>query len=137
MTVRPLVVVLLALSALACLAAPASANESDIDRGRDEIDKAGALVTTVLDTEFDFARLRNDIRDGRSLNTVRGDVADVRAGLVDSDRVLASKGVVAPAIAFGFAFSIIFREGVEAVLLIAILLGSLAAGSAQNYKRPL
>jgi high-affinity iron transporter len=45
--------------------------------------------------------------------------------------------VVAPLIAFGFAFSIIFREGVEAVLLIAILLGSLAAGSAQNYKRPL
>ena len=32
---------------------------------------------------------------------------------------------------------ILFREGVEAVLLIAILLGSLAAGSAANYKRPL
>jgi high-affinity iron transporter len=40
-------------------------------------------------------------------------------------------------IAFGFSFSILFREGVEAVLLIAILLGSLAAGSAANYKKPL
>ena len=29
------------------------------------------------------------------------------------------------------------REGIEAVLLLAILLGTLAAGSAQNYKRPL
>jgi high-affinity iron transporter len=91
----------------------------------------------VLDTEFKFAELRNDIRGGASLSTVRGDVADVRDGLLDSDRILASKGVAAPAVAFGFSFSILFREGIEAVLLIAILLGSLSAGSAQNYKRPL
>jgi high-affinity iron transporter len=91
----------------------------------------------VLDTEFDFQRLRNDIQDGKSVDTIRGDVADVRAGLVRSDRVLADKGVAAPLIAFLFSFTILFREGIEAVLLIAILLGSLAAGSAQNYKRPL
>jgi high-affinity iron transporter len=91
----------------------------------------------VLDTEFKFAQMRNDIRDGASLSTIRGDVADVRSGLLDSDRILASKGVAAPAVAFGFSFSILFREGIEAVLLIAILLGSLSAGSAQNYKRPL
>ena len=52
----------------------------------------------------------------------------VRAALVDVDRELAKKGVAAPLVAFGFSFSILFREGVEAVLLIAILLGSLAAG---------
>src|SRR4051795_3616423 len=91
----------------------------------------------VLDTEFKFAQFRDDIRAGEPLSTIRRDVADVREGLVDSDRVLASKGVAAPAVAFGFSFAILFREGIEAVLLIAILLGSLAAGSAQNYKRPL
>jgi len=91
----------------------------------------------VLDTEFSFAQLRNDIRDGASLADVRSDVADVRDGLVDSDRILGEKGVAAPAIAFAFSFSILFREGVEVVLLIALLLGSLSAGSAQNYKRPL
>src|SRR3954471_2838797 len=91
----------------------------------------------VLDTEFKFQKFRNDIRDGASLSTIRRDVADVRAGLVASDRVLADKGVAAPAVAFAFSFSILFREGIEAVLLIAILLGSLSAGSAQNYKRPL
>jgi high-affinity iron transporter len=91
----------------------------------------------VLDTEFKFAQLRNDIRDGAPLSDIRSDTADVRAGLVDVDRELARKGVAAPAVAFGFSFSILFREGVEAVLLIAILLGSLAAGSASNYKRPL
>src|SRR5919199_2013130 len=91
----------------------------------------------VLDTEFKYAKLRNDIRDGAPLDEIRADTADVRAGLIDVDRELARKGVAAPAVAFGFSFSILFREGVEAVLLIAILLGSLAAGSASNYKRPL
>jgi high-affinity iron transporter len=91
----------------------------------------------VLDTEFKFAKLRNDIRDGAPLGDIRADTADVRAGLIDVDRELARKGLAAPAVAFGFSFSILFREGVEAVLLIAILLGSLAAGSASNYKRPL
>jgi high-affinity iron transporter len=91
----------------------------------------------VLDTEFKFAQMRNDIRGGAPLSEIRSDVADVRTGLLDSDRILAEKGVAAPAVAFGFSFSILFREGIEAVLLIAILLGSLSAGSAQNYKRPL
>jgi high-affinity iron transporter len=91
----------------------------------------------VLDTEFKFAQLRNDIRDNAPLSDVRADTADVRQGLIDVDRELARKGLAAPAVAFGFSFSILFREGVESVLLIAILLGSLAAGSASNYKRPM
>ena len=67
--------------------------------------------------------------------TMRDDAADgARAACSTSDRALAAKGVAAPAIAFGFSFSILFREGVEAVLLIAILLGSLAAGSAQRLQ---
>jgi high-affinity iron transporter len=91
----------------------------------------------VLDTEFKFAALRNAIRDGQSIGQMRDTLAAVRSGLLDSQRSLAEKGVAAPAIAFGFSFAILFREGVEVVLLIAILLGSLAAGSASNYKRPL
>ena len=91
----------------------------------------------VLDTEFTFAELRNEIRSAASLSTVRGSVVKLRHQLLDVDRELGKKGIAAPLIAFGFSFSILFREGVEAVLLIAILLGSLAAGSAANYKRPL
>jgi high-affinity iron transporter len=91
----------------------------------------------VLDTEFTFAELRNEIRGGASLDKVRGSVVKLRHQLVDVDRELGKKGIAAPLIAFGFSFSILFREGVEAVLLIAILLGSLAAGSAANYKKPL
>jgi high-affinity iron transporter len=50
---------------------------------------------------------------------------------------LADKGLAAPLIAFAFSFTILFREGLEAVLLVAVLLGSLKAGRATNYRRPL
>lgn len=91
----------------------------------------------VLDAEFAFAEYRNRMRAGEPLADVRADVREVRGYLLDIDRELADKGVAAPALAFGFSFAILFREGVEAVLIIAILLGSLAAGAASNYKRPL
>ena len=91
----------------------------------------------VLDTEFEFAKLRNDIKDGASLSELDDVARRARGGLADVDRELADKGVAAPLIAFGFSFTILFREGVEAVLLIAILLGSLDAGGAANYRRPL
>ena len=90
----------------------------------------------VIDTEFKYAKLRNDIRDGASIGTIRSDTAVVRAALVDVDRELARKGLAAPLVAFGFSFSILFREGVEAVLLIAILLGSLAAGQRVELQAP-
>jgi len=91
----------------------------------------------VLDLEFAFADLRDGIRDGEPLGDVRGNAREVRGGLRDVKRELESKGFAAPALAFGFSFSILFREGLEAVLLIAVLLGSLEAARAANYRRPL
>jgi high-affinity iron transporter len=91
----------------------------------------------VLDLEFAFAKLRNDIRDGEPLSEVRANAAEIRAGLLDVDRTLADKGVAAPLLAFVFSFTILFREGVEVVLLLAILLGALSAGRASGYRRPL
>lgn len=91
----------------------------------------------VLDLEFAFADLRDGIRDGASIDDVRDTAREVRSGLRDVKRELEAKGFAAPALAFGFSFSILFREGLEAVLLIAILLGSLEAARAANYRRPL
>jgi high-affinity iron transporter len=91
----------------------------------------------VLDLEFKFAELRNGIRDGDSLEQVRADAVVVQQGLRQVDRSLADKGLAAPLLAFAFSFTILFREGLEAVLLIAILLGSLKAGRATNYRKPL
>ncbi|MGH3070979.1 MAG: FTR1 family protein [Gaiellaceae bacterium] len=91
----------------------------------------------VLDLEFSFAELRNGIRDGASLSEIRVSAAEIRSGLVDVDRTLADKGFAAPLLAFLFAFTILFREGVEVVLLLAILLGALSAGRASGYRKPL
>jgi high-affinity iron transporter len=90
----------------------------------------------VLDLEFAFADLRDGIRDGASLGAVRDSAREVRSGLRDVKRELEAKGFAAPALAFGFSFTILFREGLEVVLLIAVLLGSLEAARAANYRRP-
>lgn len=91
----------------------------------------------VLDLEFAFADLRDEIQQGASSGKVSDTAREVRAGLRDVKRELASKGFAAPALAFGFSFTILFREGLEAVLLIAVLLGSLEAARAANYRKPL
>jgi high-affinity iron transporter len=91
----------------------------------------------VLDLEFKFADLRDRIREGASLGEIEEIEREVQKGLDDVERAITDKGVAAPLVAFGFSFSILFREGLEAVLLVAILLGSLEAARARNYRRPL
>lgn len=91
----------------------------------------------VLDLEFAFADLRDGIRDGGSLDDVEAAAREVRFGLRDVRRELEAKGFAAPALAFGFSFTILFREGLEAVLLIAVLLGSIEAARAADYRGPL
>jgi high-affinity iron transporter len=91
----------------------------------------------VLDVEFAFAEFRNGIRDGEPVGELRETKDEILAGLRDTERTLADKGIAAPLLAFLFSFGILFREGLEAVLVIAILLGSLASGRATGYRRPL
>lgn len=91
----------------------------------------------VLDLEFRFAELRNGIRGGDAIGQIEANARAIQRGLDKIDRVLADPGFAAPLIAFGFSFSILFREGVEAVLLMAVLLGSLEAGRASGFRRPL
>ncbi|MGH2956369.1 MAG: FTR1 family iron permease, partial [Solirubrobacterales bacterium] len=91
----------------------------------------------VLDLEFEFAKLRDGIRGGEPIGEIKETEGAVRAGLDDVERELSDPGVAAPAVALGFSFSILFREGLEAVLLIAVLLGSLEAARASSYRRPL
>jgi high-affinity iron transporter len=91
----------------------------------------------VLDLEFKFADLRDRIREGATLEEIEEIEREVQKGLDDVERAITDKGVAAPLVAFGFSFSILFREGLEAVLLVAILLGSLEAARARNYRRPL
>ena len=70
-------------------------------------------------------------RSSRSATSTR---RDPRRPASTSTASWPTRAFAAPALAFGFSFSILFREGVEAVLLIAILLGSLAAGRASELQ---
>ena len=91
----------------------------------------------VLDMEFKFAAYRDAIQSGAPMSEIRDQERVILRGLDDVERSITEKGIAAPAVAFAFSFTILFREGLEAVLLIAILLGSLEAARARNYRRPL
>ncbi|MFQ5813974.1 MAG: FTR1 family protein, partial [Anaerolineae bacterium] len=50
--------------------------------------------------------------------------------------ILQGPGILAPTLAFTSSFAIIFREGLEAILLLAAILGYLEASRNRAFKRP-
>ncbi len=95
-------------------------------RVRDE-----ALTLTL---EEDFANLRNQIEAGFPVDEVTDTATEVKRGLDDVERVLAEPGLAAPLLAAGYSFMIMFREGLEAVLVVAAVLGYLEASRNSRYK---
>jgi high-affinity iron transporter len=90
----------------------------------------------TLELEDRYATFREEIKSGASLGTVREEAADVRAGLTEFESKLEDPNVGAGSLAFLSSFTIIFREGLEAVLVLAALLGFLAAADRRRYRRP-
>jgi high-affinity iron transporter len=88
----------------------------------------------TLDLEEKFADLRNAIQSGGSSGEIRAHVADLRSGLDLAERALSRPGLGAPLIAFVFSFVTLFREGLEAVLVVAAILGFLASTRNQRYQ---
>jgi high-affinity iron transporter len=90
----------------------------------------------TLELEEDFAEFRNLIEAGAAVEDVEAVAAVVRRGLDRVERVLSSPGLGAPAIAAGYSFTILFREGLEAVLVVAAILGYLEASRNLAYRGP-
>lgn len=90
----------------------------------------------TLQVEEEFAALRAMIEEGAPADEVASQIATVSRGLNDVERVLASPGVAAPAIATSYSFFILFREGLEAMLVVAAVLGYLEASRAVGYRKP-
>ncbi len=86
----------------------------------------------TLEMEYRFADLRTQMQAGASTAVVDKSVRAVRDGLDEIEAMFSKGGTLAPALAFGGAFIIIFREGVEAVLIIAVLLGYLRTGAGRR-----
>jgi high-affinity iron transporter len=90
----------------------------------------------TADAETKFAEIRGLITGGASTGEIRSAIVELR-GLIDaSERHLTSTGVGAPSVVAGQSFLIIFREGLEAVLLLSALLGYLEAAKASHYRKP-
>lgn len=87
--------------------------------------------------ETQFAVIRNSIRDHAPVSQTRDEIVTLRGMIDQVERKLSSPGISGPAVVFGQSFLIIFREGLEAVLLISILLGYLEQAKAGRYRRPI
>lgn len=90
----------------------------------------------TLALEEDFAALRNGMEAGTSVEVIRQVARDVQAGLDDVERALAEPSLAAPAIAAVYGFTILFREGIEAVLIVAAVLAYLESSRNLRYRRP-
>lgn len=89
----------------------------------------------TLDMEYRFAQLRTQMQSAAPAEQVETTVQSVRDGLIEIDGIFSDNGVVAPALAFGASFTIIFREGMEAVLVIAAVLGFLRSSATRKGRQ--
>jgi high-affinity iron transporter len=100
-----------------------------------EIPLRAANPSLTLTAEEHFAEIRALIRTGAPTSEVRAKVVELRGLVSDAERQLTAKGIAAPSVVFGQAFIIMLREGLEAVLLLAILFGYLESTKNGQYRR--
>jgi high-affinity iron transporter len=91
----------------------------------------------TIEAEATFAEIRQQIRDGKPVETIRSSLVDLRAIIDECERRLTSVGPGAAALVTGQSFIIIFREGFEVVLLVSILLGYLEAARSTQFTKPI
>jgi high-affinity iron transporter len=91
----------------------------------------------TAEAETKFAEIRGLITAGASVDEVRSNIVELRGLIDDAERQLTDTGVGAPAVVFSQSFLIIFREGLEAVLLVSVLLGYLEAAKATQFRKPI
>lgn len=91
----------------------------------------------TADAETKFAEIRGLIKSGAPVETVRANIVELRRLIDDTERRLTDTGFDAIAVVAGQSFLIIFREGLEAVLLLTALLGYLEATKSTQYRKPI
>ncbi|MDQ3850854.1 MAG: FTR1 family protein [Actinomycetota bacterium] len=100
-----------------------------------EIPLRAANPALTLKAEETFAEIRSLIRLNAPTSEIRGKVVELRGQVDDAERQLTAKGLSAPSLVFGQAFIILLREGLEAVLLLAVLFAYLESTKNGRYKR--
>jgi high-affinity iron transporter len=88
----------------------------------------------TLRLEEDYANLRNEMEAGAPVHEVDEIAGELRGGLDGVERELAALGIGAPLLAALLSFVLLFREGLEAVLVVAAILGYLEASRNRQYR---
>lgn len=89
----------------------------------------------TLEVEYQFAELRNLIKEEAGIDKVKEIVIEIKRNLDESERVVSGTGTLAPTIAFTSSFAIIFREGLESVLILGAIITYLEASRNTKYKK--
>jgi len=89
----------------------------------------------TLEVEFQFAELRSKIQQQAPYEEVQEIVIAIKRNLDESERLVSGVGTLAPMIAFTSSFAIIFREGLESVLILGAVLTYLEASRNTQYKK--
>jgi high-affinity iron transporter len=84
-----------------------------------------------------FARVRGLIETDAPTGEVRDRIVTLRGLIDDSERKLTATGIGAPALAFGQSATLLLREGLEAVLLLSVLLTYLESSHHARQKKPI
>jgi high-affinity iron transporter len=102
-----------------------------------EIPLRAADPGLTADAETTFAEIRGLIQTGAPIDEIRDSIVKLRRLIDSAERTLTDQGVAAPTVIAGQSFLIVFREGLEAVLLISVLLGYLEAAKATKFRKPI
>ena len=89
----------------------------------------------TLEVEFQFAELRSKIQQQAPYDEVQEIVIGLKRNLDESERLVSGVGTLAPMIAFTSSFAIIFREGLESVLILGAVLTYLEASRNTRFKK--
>jgi high-affinity iron transporter len=89
----------------------------------------------TLEVEYQFATLRNLIKQEAPLEEIQDVVIGIRRNLDESERLVSGIGTLAPSIAFTSSFAIIFREGLESVLILGAITTYLEASRNNKFKK--
>ena len=89
----------------------------------------------TLEVEFQFATLRNQINEGVPMGDISSTVIAIERSLDESERLVSGTGTIAPMIAFISSFAIIFREGLESVLILGAIITYLEASRNIKFKK--
>ena len=86
------------------------------------------------EVETHFSELRSLINDRADYGQVEQMTIEIKRNLDESERQVTGTGAIAPAIAFTSSFAMIFREGLESVLIIGAILTYLEASRNTKFK---